>query len=92
VEKIKKVSKDDVETLLKHISMRMQLHRISKAKLASTLFGANFDKEEIITVSTLSDAFRREPLAFTSAADRMLLARFLLEQENTNFFTTDLEI
>ena len=72
--------------------MRMQLNRISKALLAKTLFGENFDKEAPVTVSYLTKRFMDYPFEFKKYTDSLLLSRYLLETENSHLFTNELEI
>lgn len=70
----------------------MQLNRISKALIAKTLFGESFDKEAPITVSYLTKRFMEYPFELTKYQDSLKLSRYLLENQNNDLFTNELEI
>ena len=74
-----KMTKEDVKDLLTHISLRMQLHRLPKAKLIVSLFGKSFDKEKSVTLNELANQFKSKPFSFTSTEESITLARYLLE-------------
>lgn len=91
-ENIVKVTKEEVGELLQHISMRMQLHRIPKSKIPATLFGKNYDKERTLTVEELRQIFKKKPFSFSEHDENMSIARYLLEKEDGNMFTTEEDI
>jgi hypothetical protein len=57
-----------------------------------TLFGASFDKDKMLTLDELADLFAAKPFNFEKQADRITLARYLLEPADSNMFTTKPEI
>jgi hypothetical protein len=83
-----KVSKEEVVELLQHISMRMQLHRITKPKILRTLFGKDYDKERTITIQELRELLKKKPFQFSSE-ETTLLARYLLETEDGQIFISE---
>ena len=87
-----KMTKEDVKDLLTHISLRMQLHRLPKAKLIVSLFGKDFDKEKAVTLNELANAFKSKPFSFEKTEESITLARYLLEPQDSNMFTTELGI
>ena len=63
--------------ILKHISYRMQLNRLSKSKLLLILFGST-DKERSPTKPDLISYFSKDPFSFTDPSDHLSLSNFLL--------------
>jgi len=75
------VDKEALAGILKALGFRLQLHRIAKNKLGSTLFGKNFDANETVQVEQLDKILRSPPFNITSLEESALVARFALEPD-----------
>lgn len=71
-----------ISAVLKHICYRMQINRLSKAKLPITLFGST-DKEKVITKSNLISFIIKSPFVLTDHSDQETLSNFLLTGKST---------
>ena len=79
---VPKVRLEQVKSLLKHLSYRLQLQRMPKTKLFQSVFGSPFEKDAVVTLGELSECFTRPPVSF-QRQESVLLARFLLETGGT---------
>lgn len=68
---------EDISLLLRHLSMKMQIHRIPRDSLLTTLYGRP-DNKAPLSVHELARLLRKRPLAISSPQDSEALARFLL--------------
>ena len=75
------IDKSVLNLILKALGFRLQLHRIAKNKLGSTLFGKNFDPNGKITFEELDKILRNPPFNITSLEESGLVARYALELE-----------
>jgi len=66
---------------LKAFGFRLQLHRIPKSKLGSTLFGHSFDGKETVTAERLEKALCDPPLSLSASAQLTLTLRFAIDPE-----------
>ncbi|CAG9327191.1 unnamed protein product [Blepharisma stoltei] len=80
--KIKTVKPNQLSDTFKHISLRMQLHRLPKQSLMLALFESLPNKEKPITKPELSVLFERPPFSLTDKAEIDLISRFLLEPDD----------
>jgi hypothetical protein len=73
------IKRKQVEDLLLHMSLRMQLHRLPKSKLLTVMFGESVDKEAQVSHPELIRVLSSTPFNL-SAAESAQVADFLLEK------------
>lgn len=76
------IKRKQTNELLKHISLRMQLHRVPKRKLMNVMFGDNPDKHTEVTNAELVAIFSSSPFSMTPAESDQI-ADFLLSKHKT---------
>ncbi|CAG9312790.1 unnamed protein product [Blepharisma stoltei] len=84
---ISTVKLDQVTNILRHISFRMQLHRLPKDKLSSALFDEKQKNDKPITYQELALIFSKKPFGIEEKSEAILLAKFLVEPEGTENIT-----
>jgi len=58
-----------VSELFRHVSLRMQLHRLEKSYLSEILFGHYYQPSSSVSANDLMTVFIREPFTFNKKAD-----------------------
>lgn len=72
---------DEISNILKHISLRMQLHRLPKAFISKVLFGEDANPDSRISKDQLMILFENNPFGLRLSADLYKLCQFLLESD-----------
>jgi predicted nucleic acid-binding Zn-ribbon protein len=76
------IKRKQTADLLRHISMRLQLHRIPKRKLMTVMFGEHVDKAAAVPHDELVSIFTQTPFSMTPAESDQV-ADFLLSKHKT---------
>ena len=84
-----KVTQQQIKSYLDHFSLRLQLHRISKSKVNSTVFGSGYDPEKTVNKADLMEFLSKEPLSFEVSKDLENFAVFLLQPETKTELTDE---
>jgi hypothetical protein len=69
----------EVADILRHISFRLQIHRITKDNIPMLLFGEHWEEQRDVTVFELQEMLSQQPISINDSAQAELLSRFLLE-------------
>ena len=69
----------EVADILRHISFRLQIHRITKDNIPMLLFGEHWEDQRDVTVFELQEMLSQQPISINDSAQAELLSRFLLE-------------
>lgn len=72
-----------VSNTMTHISFRMQLHRLDKLQLYTTLFSEKNNSDKPISHQELSLLLNKPPFNITDKNEVINLSKFLIEPENT---------
>jgi predicted nucleic acid-binding Zn-ribbon protein len=79
---LSQIKRKQTKDLLRHISLRMQLHRIPKRKLMTVMFGDHVDKAAVVPHDELVSILTQTPFSMTPAESDQV-ADFLLSTHKT---------
>lgn len=69
----------EVADILRHISFRLQIHRITKDKIPMLLFGEHWEEQRDVTLFELQEMLAQQPISINDPSQAELLSRFLLQ-------------
>lgn len=69
----------EVADILRHISFRLQIHRITKDKIPMLLFGEHWEEQRDVTIFELQEMLSQQPISINDPSQAELLSRFLLQ-------------
>ncbi|CAG9331385.1 unnamed protein product [Blepharisma stoltei] len=75
------VKLSQVSDMMKHVSYRMQLHRLPKHKLSSALFDEKQKNDKPISYQELALLFTKKPFSIEEKSESITLAKFLIEPD-----------
>jgi hypothetical protein len=62
----------------------MQLYRLQKSKLPTTLFGKNYDSSKTIDAGKLDGLLKKQPFNFENDSERAKLVSYLLSNKSSS--------
>ena len=77
------VAVGEVADILRHITFRLQIHRIAKDKIPMLLFGETWKQQRDVTVFELQEMLAQQPININEPVQAELLSRFLIESDDS---------